>query len=152
MLKKVITTGTGRAARSLKRKDIGGKTRTSNRAVDTWFAGYHPDLVTVSWIGYDQPKPLAKKESGGTTALPMWINFMENTLIDLPETTLSRPAGIISLYINPKTGRVVDNNRKPSYLDKRLFSFRQGLAPRPTLKSITGKTIGELRAEELLLY
>lgn len=148
MLKKVILRGTAQEAQQLKRKDIGGKTGTSNRAVDTWFAGYHPDLVAVSWIGYDQPYPLGKDESGGHTALPMWIRFMREALKKLPEKRLQRPKGMTTRYIDPTTGKGAPAKQKR----KRLLTFRQGLQPHVAIESVTGKSIDELRNEALQLW
>ncbi len=148
MMKKVVQWGTAQEASKLKRKDIGGKTGTSNRAVDTWFAGYHPDLVTVTWVGYDQPYPLGKDESGGHTALPMWIRFMEGALERLPKKPLPRPKGMTTRYIDPATGKGAPAKLK----GKRLLTFRKGLQPRPAVESATGKTVEQMRTEALQLW
>lgn len=85
MLRDVATKGTAaKANASLKRTDLAGKTGTTNDAVDAWFAGYHPDLVGVAWMGFDQPKSLGARETGGGVALPMWIDFMSTVLKDKP--------------------------------------------------------------------
>ncbi|MBT3309895.1 MAG: PBP1A family penicillin-binding protein [Gammaproteobacteria bacterium] len=148
MLKKVIQRGTAQAAKKLKRTDIGGKTGTSNRAVDTWFAGYHPDLVAVSWIGYDQPYPLGKGESGGHTALPMWIRFMEGALKTVAVKRPTRPAGMATRYIDPATGKGASAQQK----NKRLLTFRKGFQPHSGIESVTGKSVDELRDEALQLW
>lgn len=148
MMKKVILRGTAQEAQQLKRRDIAGKTGTSNQAVDTWFAGYHPDLVTVTWIGYDQPFPLGKDESGGHTALPMWIYFMEQTLPSLPERNITRPKGMTARYIDPKTGKGASKEVR----GRRLLTFRKGLQPHSGIESITGKSVEEIRSEALQLW
>lgn len=148
MMKKVIQRGTAQAAKKLMRPDIGGKTGTSNHAVDTWFAGYHPDLVAVSWVGYDQPFPLGKEESGGHTALPMWIRFMRTALKKLPLKKFTRPAGMTTRYIDPTTGK----GASPKQRGKRLLTFRKGFQPHPAIESITGKSVDEVRSEALQLW
>lgn len=101
MLHTVVERGTGAAARrELKRNDLAGKTGTTNDAVDAWFAGYHPSLVAVSWLGYPQPKPLGKKETGGRAALPIWIDFMKTALAGLPEKFQPMPSGIATATVD----------------------------------------------------
>lgn len=104
MLKDVITRGTARSALSLERKDIGGKTGSTNKHVDAWFTGYAPALSTTVWMGFDNPSSLGVGEYGGRLALPAWIHFMGQALKDTPETILPRPSGISTVRINPKTG------------------------------------------------
>ncbi len=82
-LKDVIQRGTAQSARSLNRHDIAGKTGTTNQQVDSWFAGYNPDLVATAWVGYDTPKPL--HEYAASLALPLWIDFMKVALQGRPE-------------------------------------------------------------------
>ena len=80
MLQEVIRNGTGRNALQLKRRDIAGKTGTTDDQRDAWFAGYTPDVVTVVWVGFDQPRSLGEDETGSKTALPMWVKFMKAAL------------------------------------------------------------------------
>jgi penicillin-binding protein 1A len=81
MLKDVIRMGTARRAYQVfKRNDIAGKTGTTNDLRDAWFSGYSPDLVTTVWVGFDRPRSLGSAETGGRTALPMWISFMQDFL------------------------------------------------------------------------
>ena len=84
ILRDVIQHGTGRAALKIGRGDIGGKTGTTNDAKDAWFAGFNGKLVTVAWVGFDQPTTLGRREYGGVAALPIWINFMGNALKGTP--------------------------------------------------------------------
>ena len=86
MLRGVATYGTAARARQvLKRNDVSGKTGTTNDSVDAWFAGYTPQLVGVAWLGYDQPKSLGSRETGGGAALPVWLGYMQNALKSFPE-------------------------------------------------------------------
>ena len=81
LLQEVTRSGTAaRAQGTLKRNDIYGKTGTTNDSMDAWFAGWHPSLVAVVWIGYDTPRKLGDKETGGGLALPVWIEYMQYAL------------------------------------------------------------------------
>lgn len=96
ILKDVAKYGTGaRAWRDLHRSDVAGKTGTTNDAKDVWFDGYTPDLVTVTWVGYDKPKSLGR-QYGATLALPIWLDFMRVALTKYPERQLPMPSGIVS--------------------------------------------------------
>lgn len=101
-LQDVIKHGTGRLALELNRGDIAGKTGTTNDQKDAWFAGYNSDLVTVTWMGFDQPRSLY--EYGAEAALPMWIDFMGTALKGKPEHTMPEPAGLVTMRIDPHTG------------------------------------------------
>ena len=101
-LKGVIQHGTAVDARSLNRKDIAGKTGTTNEQVDAWFAGYNPDLVVTTWIGYDTPHPL--HEYAARLALPLWIDFMKTALHGKPERDIPQPANVVNVRINPFNG------------------------------------------------
>ncbi len=86
LLRGVATYGTAARARQvIKRGDIAGKTGTTNDSVDAWFAGYTPQLVGVAWMGYDTPKSLGSRETGGGAALPVWLGYMQNALKAFPE-------------------------------------------------------------------
>lgn len=105
MLQDVIKRGTGRRALALKRTDLAGKTGTTNDSKDGWFSGYNSDYVTSVWVGFDQPETLGRREYGGTVALPIWIRYMGFALKDKPMHTMAEPPGIVSLRIDPVTGR-----------------------------------------------
>lgn len=96
MLRGVATYGTGaRAHRELKRDDIGGKTGTTNDSHDAWFAGFTPKLVSIAWMGYDQPRSLGSRETGGGAALPIWLDYMRYALKGQPQTPPGpMPAGL----------------------------------------------------------
>jgi penicillin-binding protein 1A len=95
MMKDVVKFGTATRALVLKRPDIAGKTGTTNDSIDAWFAGYHPKIVGVAWMGFDQPKNLGNKETGGGVALPIWIGYMQKALKDLPIEERPVPEGVI---------------------------------------------------------
>lgn len=96
MLKDVIRHGTATRALSLKRSDIAGKTGTTNDSIDAWFAGYHPKLVGIAWIGFDKPKNLGNRETGGGLALPIWIAYMQKVLPAFAQEERDIPFGVIS--------------------------------------------------------
>lgn len=104
MLKDVIVRGTGQRARTLRRQDLGGKTGTTNGPRDAWFAGYSPHLVATAWVGFDDYRELGRSEFGSTTALPIWIEFMEKALKGLPDQEQHQPLGIVSARIDPDSG------------------------------------------------
>lgn len=104
----VIERGTGKMAKELEREDIAGKTGTTQNQVDAWFAGYNPDIVTIAWVGYDQPKSL--REYGSKAALPMWLDFMRAALKNKPDHAIQEPEGIVSIRINPDNGKRAASN------------------------------------------
>jgi penicillin-binding protein 1A len=98
MLQEVTRTGTAASAQAqLKRPDLYGKTGTTNDALDAWFAGFQPTLTGVTWIGYDTPRNLGARETGGGLSLPVWIRFMEQALKDVPVMELPVPPGVVNV-------------------------------------------------------
>jgi len=97
MLRGVATSGTAARARAtLKRNDLAGKTGTTNQSVDAWFAGYNPNVVAIAWLGYDQPRSLGARETGGGVAMPIWIGYMQEALRGVPEQARrARPDGLL---------------------------------------------------------
>jgi len=95
MLKGVVKAGTATRALSLKRTDLAGKTGTTNDAHDAWFAGYNPEVVGIAWVGYDQPRKLGERETGGGLALPIWIAYMERALNGKADIEVPPPAGVV---------------------------------------------------------
>lgn len=96
LLQEVTRSGTAaKAQATLKRPDLYGKTGTTNDSIDAWFAGYQPSLVAVVWIGYDQPRKLGSRETGGGLALPVWIDFMQFALRNTPVSPYEPPEGVI---------------------------------------------------------
>lgn len=101
-LRDVIQNGTGRAAKSLNRLDIAGKTGTTNQQLDAWFTGYGGGLTTSVWVGFDKPKTL--NEYASKAALPIWVNFMKSALEDRKSARVKLPNNMITLRINNESG------------------------------------------------
>ncbi len=80
---------------TFKRSDLYGKTGTTNDSMDAWFAGYHRDLAAVVWIGYDNPRKLGERETGGGLALPVWIDYFSQAINRLPVRDMPVPEGLI---------------------------------------------------------
>jgi len=96
LLQEVTRSGTAaRAQATLKRPDVYGKTGTTNDSMDAWFAGYNPTLTAVTWIGYDTPRKLGDRETGGGLSLPVWITFMESALKGVPVNEPAAPEGVV---------------------------------------------------------
>ncbi len=109
MLQTVARSGTAaRAQATLKRPDLFGKTGTTNDAMDAWFAGYQPNLVAITWVGYDTPRKLGARETGGGLSLPVWIQFMQYALKDAPVVDYRVPPGVTNVdgewFFNESTG------------------------------------------------
>ncbi len=95
LLQEITRSGTAaKAQATLKRPDLYGKTGTTNDAMDAWFVGFQPTLAAAVWVGYDNPKNLGSRETGGGLSLPIWITFMQDALKGVPETVPSTPEGI----------------------------------------------------------
>jgi len=98
LLQEVARSGTAASAQKLlKRPDIYGKTGTTNDSLDAWFAGFQPTMAAVSWIGYDTPRSLGDKETGGGLSLPIWINFMESAIKGVPVSEYPAPSGVVNV-------------------------------------------------------
>ncbi|SOE80314.1 penicillin-binding protein 1A [Caballeronia arationis] len=97
LLQSVAQRGTGAKTNELKRGDLAGKTGTTNDSRDAWFAGYQHSLVAIAWIGYDNPRTLGDKETGGGLALPVWIDYMTRALRGVPEWRAQQPPDVTSL-------------------------------------------------------
>ncbi len=115
LLRDVVKVGTATKALSLGRQDLAGKTGTTNEHRDAWFAGYHPSLVAITWIGFDNNSPLGDKETGAVAALPIWMSYMSKALRGVPEAKFTPPAGIVQLGINPETGKQDPDNPDKIY-------------------------------------
>ncbi|MBK5538581.1 penicillin-binding protein 1A [Pseudomonas sp. TH05] len=117
MLQDVIKLGTGRRALALGRTDLAGKTGTTNESKDAWFSGYNADYVTTVWTGFDQPESLGRREFGGTVALPIWMNYMGAALKGRPPHTQPEPEGILSLRVDPVSGRAATPGTPNAYFE-----------------------------------
>jgi len=96
LMQDVARVGTAARTASLGRKDVAGKTGTTNEFIDAWFAGYLPTLVGVSWVGYDQPRSLGRNQTGGLVALPIWVGYMEKVQKAVPEMQRIVPDGVVT--------------------------------------------------------
>ena len=98
LLQEVTRSGTAaKAQATLKRSDLYGKTGTTNDSIDTWFVGYQPTLTAAVWMGYDTPRKLGDRETGGGLSLPIWINFMEHALKGVPVSEYPTPEGVVNV-------------------------------------------------------
>jgi penicillin-binding protein 1A len=98
LLQEVMRTGTAaRAQAALKRTDLYGKTGTTNGALDAWFAGFHPSLSAVVWVGYDTPRSLGPRENGSALALPIWTDYMQHALKSIPAGELTAPKDVLKV-------------------------------------------------------
>jgi len=125
MLRDVVKHGTGRRALQLKRNDLAGKTGTTNDQKDAWFSGYNADIATIAWVGFDQMRSLGNRETGGRAALPMWIYYMKEALKGVPEKPFERPAGLITVRIDPDNGLLAESNQAGAIFE----TFRSEHAP-----------------------
>jgi penicillin-binding protein 1A len=139
MMQDVVRRGTGRRAMALGRKDLAGKTGTTNDQRDAWFCGFNTQLVTTVWVGYDRVQPLGNGETGSRAALPMWVSYMGEALKGVPASVLPQPPGLVTVRIDPKTGL-----RMPPGQSGGLFEiFRAEYAPREYSQPAAGGETGE---------
>ncbi len=125
MMREVVQRGTAVRAKALKRKDIAGKTGTTNDQIDAWFSGFNDQVVTTTWVGFDNQRKMGRKETGSRAALPMWIDFMAVALEGRPENLQEQPAGLVTIRIDAETGK-----RAGLDTGKSLFEvFREENAP-----------------------
>ncbi|PKO61835.1 MAG: penicillin-binding protein [Betaproteobacteria bacterium HGW-Betaproteobacteria-18] len=98
LLQEVTRSGTAASAQAmLQRPDLYGKTGTTNDSMDAWFAGFQPTLAAITWIGYDTPRKLGARETGGGLSLPVWIEFMAQALKNVPVMELAAPEGVVNV-------------------------------------------------------
>ncbi len=114
MMRDVVRKGTATKALALKRTDLAGKTGTTNDSHDAWFAGYAPAVAAVAWVGFDQPKKLGDRETGGGLALPIWVSYMGKALRNIPDKPVEPPQGIVNIggefyYAETKPGQGVSS-------------------------------------------
>ena len=121
MMHDVMRYGTGARAMVLGRQDLAGKSGTTNDYIDAWFSGYQPTLVSIAWVGFDQPKKLGPGETGSVTALPIWMSYMAKALKGTPEMVQRVPEGVVSVKVN--------ENGLQSTEGKPEFFFRENVPP-----------------------
>ncbi|MGD9888667.1 MAG: penicillin-binding protein 1A [Halothiobacillaceae bacterium] len=135
MLRDVAHRGTGAAAgKALKRPDVAGKTGTTNDQRDAWFCGFGPGVVATAWVGYDDYHSMGRKETGGSAALPMWIDFMQVALKDVPVQENKPPKGIVTASIDAASGMVVPDGTPGSI--KEFFDGRRPLYTTAVMKDL----------------
>jgi penicillin-binding protein 1A len=144
LMQDVTRYGTAARAASLGRKDLAGKTGTTNDHVDAWFAGYQARLVAVAWIGFDQPKKLGANETGAVAALPIWMNYMRGALKGVPESRQDVPEGVVSVRIDPETGMQAPDSALGEYFYR---EFLPGDQPRDTAEQAGTRTVEEVRSQ-----
>ncbi|SEG01345.1 penicillin-binding protein 1A [Nitrosomonas ureae] len=123
MMQDVINRGTAVKAKQLGRSDLAGKTGTTSNFIDAWFCGFQKDLVTIAWIGYDEPKSLGSNETGGRVALPLWMDYMDPVLKGIPIAGYPPPSGVKAAKINSATGL------RDEYGDITEYFFNELLPP-----------------------
>ena len=116
ILEGVVLRGTGKKLKNLN-LNIGGKTGTTNKNTDTWFIGFTSNLVVGVYAGSDNPKPLGKYETGAKTALPIFRNFIEKTILKSESRPFKVPEGIIMMVVDPKTGERVKFSTKSTIIE-----------------------------------
>ena len=126
MMQDVVKHGTAFRAMQLGRQDLAGKTGTTNDSIDAWFCGFHPTVVGIAWMGYDQPRSLGDKETGGGAALPIWMSYMEKILKNVPEATYTMPDNMAAIHIN-EDGYRDDNSPRIEYF------YRENVPPEHAL-------------------
>ncbi len=134
MMRDVIQRGTGRKARSLGRKDIAGKTGTTNDQKDGWFSGFNHAVVAVAWVGFDKLEPLGRGETGGRSALPMWIDYMAVALDGVPVKKQEPPPGLVTVRIDPSTGLLAGSGQSDAIFE----TFREDYVPQQSSDSLGG--------------
>lgn len=122
-LKGVIQHGTAQAAKALNREDIAGKTGTTNDLKDAWFAGFNSNLVTTTWVGFDNPKSL--HEYATALALPLWVDFMKVALKGKAINEAKQPDNVVTAPIDPVSGLLA----KPDQPNSIVEYFRNNEVP-----------------------
>jgi len=142
MLRDVVRMGTAARAMKLGRRDLAGKTGTTNEFVDAWFCGFSTGLVAVTWIGFDKPQSLGRNETGAQAALPIWMDYMGAVLKGVPEQPLAAPEGVVAMRVDPETGlRVADP-------EGGLVDYFYSEYPPPERETMIGDVIGVDRPRE----
>jgi penicillin-binding protein 1A len=146
ILQDVIRRGTGTRAKVLGRSDLAGKTGTTNGPTDAWFSGYHPELVATTWLGFDDNQLLGQREYGGSAALPIWIDFMRDSLKGVATATRTQPPGMVSVKINRLTGLPSTANDSQNVFE----SFLEEYVPEQNPRSSNNSSINQLILDEEL--
>lgn len=124
LLKEVITSGTGSRAAALNRP-AAGKTGTTNDNYDAWFVGYTPNIVSAVWLGFDEAQTMGSHEEGGKAAVPIWLEFMQQTLNGKPVRDFPMPRGVVPVKIDAKTGKLANEKTEKAVVE----IFKEGTQP-----------------------
>jgi penicillin-binding protein 1A len=129
MMQDVTRYGTAASVAKLGRRDLAGKTGTTNDFVDGWFCGYQPELVGIAWMGFDQPKTLGKNQTGGRIALPIWIDYMGKVLKNVPEGQRSIPEGVVSARTDADPAAPADARGASEFFYREFAPLKEEAAP-----------------------
>lgn len=146
MLKDVVQRGTARKALALNRADLAGKTGTTNDYVDAWFSGFNSQVATTVWVGFDNPISMGRGEAGGVAALPIWVDYMNTALNDIPEDSTVLPQYIQKGLINRTTGKQT-NELDPSAITE--YFLIPELAPENVASNAESTLLNAALEEEL---
>jgi penicillin-binding protein 1A len=140
MMQDVVKHGTAFRAMQLGRQDLAGKTGTTNDTIDAWFCGFHPTVVGIAWMGYDQPRSLGDRETGGGAALPIWMGYMEKVLKNVPEATYTMPGNMVAIHINEE-GYRDDNSPRIEYFYQENVPPEHALPTAPSEETKPADTV-----------
>ncbi|MDP1593602.1 MAG: penicillin-binding protein 1A [Gallionella sp.] len=122
MMQDVVKHGTAIRAMQLGRQDLAGKTGTTSDSIDAWFCGFQPSVAGVAWMGFDQPRSLGDRETGGGAALPIWMSYMEKVLKNVPQVEYTLPEGMVATRINDNGQRDENGTRVEFFYEENLPS------------------------------
>jgi penicillin-binding protein 1A len=144
MMQDVVKHGTAIRAMQLGRQDLAGKTGTTSDSIDAWFCGFQPTVVGIAWIGFDQPRSLGDKETGGGAALPIWMSYMEKVLKNVPQAEYSMPDNMVAARINESGHRDENGTRVEFFYQENVPGMQS--APSP---AEGGKTVDVIKDQLL---
>jgi len=142
MMMDVVRRGTGVRAMQLGRRDLAGKTGTTNEQRDAWFSGYNDHLVTSVWVGFDNHEPLGRRELGGRAALPVWMEFMAVALEGLEDSPPRMPEGLAQAKIDPESGLLARRDNEDAIME----IFQAGRLP--PMQPSMGQETQDLQSDE----
>ncbi len=140
MMREVVQRGTAVRAKALGRTDVAGKTGTTNDQIDAWFSGYNDQVVTTTWVGFDNQRSMGNRETGGRAALPMWIAYMSAALEGRPENLEEQPDGLLTIRIDFETGKRADQDTRKSLFE--VFRVENAPKERALAKSNSNNSSG----------
>jgi penicillin-binding protein 1A len=143
MLRGVVERGTGRRISEID-KPLAGKTGTTNEERDTWFIGFSPDLAVGVFVGYDDPVPLGRHETGSSVSAPVFRDFMADALKGQPAIPFRTPPGIRLVRVNARTGLPI----QPGESNVILEAFKEGTVPDSSTNVIEGQSWSEPGSSE----